>query len=173
MNPVQINEKCKRIKFLALDVDGVLTDGRVWWIESTGWTRSFNIQDGYGIKLLQKSGIQTAFISGGDSHALRERAKWLKVEHTYLGNEEKIDAWSEIKKETGFEDHQIAYVGDELFDVPLLKRAGFSATPPHAVDEVKETVHYVTKREGGYGAVREVVDLIRHAQGLPNPYEDI
>lgn len=161
---------CEQIKFLALDVDGVLTDGRVWWVEGTGWTRSFCIQDGYGIKLLQKAGIEVAFISGGDSKPLRERAEWLGVKHTYLGNEEKTGAWDEIIKKTGLKDHQIAYVGDELFDIPLLKRAGFAACPPHSVDEVKQVVHYVTKKDGGFGAVREVIDLIRVAQNIASPY---
>lgn len=161
--PQELQERIKKIKMLILDVDGVMTDGRIWWIEGTGWTRAFSIKDGYGLKILMKAGYEVAVISGGDSKSVRERAQFLGIKHVYLGDENKLIALEKIMKATGFTHEQIAFVGDELFDIPVLKVAGFSATVPHAVSEVKEIVHYVTQEPGGFGAVREVADLIRNS----------
>lgn len=152
---------------LILDVDGVMTDGRIWWIEGTGWTRAFSIKDGYGLKLLMKAGFDVAVISGGDSKSVRERAQFLGIKHVYLGDENKLVAIEKIRGATGFTNDQFAFVGDELFDIPVLKIVGFSATVPHAVSEVKEEVDYVTQEPGGFGAVREVADLIRTAGNEP------
>ncbi len=164
--PKPLFEKLKKIRMLILDVDGVLTDGRIWWIEGTGWTRSFHVKDGYGLKLLMNAGIDIAFVSGGDSKSVRERAKFLGVKHVYLGDENKIVALDKIMKDTGLDYEQLAYIGDELFDIPVLKAVGFSATVPHAVTEVKEVVHYVTQEAAGLGAVREVSDFIRKATSV-------
>ena len=157
----ELKDKLKKIKLLALDIDGVLTDGRILWIEGSGWTRQFSVKDGYGLKLLMKTGVEIAFISGGDSKSVRERAKFLNVQHVYLGDENKIVALEKIEKETGFERSEMAFVGDDLFDIPVLEVVGFSATVPHAVVDVKNVVHYITSEPGGFGAVREVADLIR------------
>lgn len=160
---VELNKKLRKIRMLALDIDGVLTDGRVWYVEGTGWTRSFSVKDGYGLKLLQKAGLEIAFISGGDSKSVRERAQFLGIKHVYLGDENKLIALEKIVKSTGLTEDQIAFVGDELFDIPVLERVGFSATVPAAVPEVKEVVDYIAKEPGGLGAVREIADLIRKA----------
>lgn len=154
----------KKIRMLLLDVDGVLTDGRIFWLENQGWTRFFHIKDGYGLKLLMKSGVQVGIISGGDSKDVRIRAEFLKLTHVFLGDENKLVALEKIMKATGLKTEEIAFVGDELFDIPLLKKVGFSATVPHAVKEVKKSVHYITESEGGSGAVREIADAIRFAQ---------
>jgi 3-deoxy-D-manno-octulosonate 8-phosphate phosphatase (KDO 8-P phosphatase) len=148
---------------LILDVDGVLTDGRIWWIEGTGWTRSFSVKDGYGLKLLMRAGVEIAVISGGDSKSVRERAQFLGIKHVYLGDENKLTALGKIMASTGFTHEQMAFVGDDLFDIPVLEVVGFSATVPHAVPEVKDVVDYITQEPGGFGAVREVADLIRKA----------
>ncbi|HRK01742.1 MAG TPA: HAD hydrolase family protein [Oligoflexia bacterium] len=161
--PSSVQKRLKKIKLLALDIDGVMTDGRVFWVEGTGWTRQFSVKDGYGIKLIMKAGIDVAIISGGDSKSVRERANWLGIKHVYLGDENKIIAFDKIKKDTGLSSDQIAFVGDDLFDIPVLERVGFSATVPHAVPEVCAIVDYITRDIGGYGAVREICDLIRHA----------
>jgi len=158
-------EILKPIRLLALDIDGVLTDGKIFWVSGTGWTRTFCVADGYGIKLLLKNGLDVAFLSGGDSESVRERAKWLKIPHVYLGDENKLIALEKIQKETGLKDHEIAFVGDELFDIPVLQRVGFSATVPHAPKEVKNVADYVTEREGGNGAVREICDLFLEING--------
>ncbi|MGE4232407.1 MAG: KdsC family phosphatase [Bacteriovoracia bacterium] len=155
--------RLKKIKLLVLDVDGVLTDSRIYWIEGTGWTRAFSVKDGYGIKLLMKAGCDVGVISGGDSKSVRERASFLGIRHVYLGDENKIIALEKIMSGTGYKVDEIAFVGDDLFDIPVLEKVGFSATVPDAVPEVKEVVHYITHGPGGNGAVREICDLIRKA----------
>ena len=160
-----IQARLKKIKILILDVDGVMTDGRVFWLENHGLTRYFNVKDGYGLKLLMKAGVYVAIISGGDSKDVRTRMEFLKIKHVFLGDEDKTKALEKVKTATGFSLDQIAFMGDDLFDIPVLEQVGFSATVPHAVSEVKEKSHYVTEAHGGWGAVREVADGIRKAQG--------
>jgi len=159
----QIQASLAKIKMIILDVDGILTDGRIWWVEGTGWTRAFHVRDGHGIKLLMKSGLHVALISGGDSKSVRERAQFLGIQHVYLGDENKIVAFEKVLKATGLTAEQCAFMGDDLFDLSVLEKVGFSATVPSAVPEVKEAVHYITHMPGGYGAVREVCDMIRKA----------
>lgn len=164
-----IQARLKKLKLLILDVDGVMTDGRVFWLDGHGWTRHFHVKDGYGLKILMKAGIQVAIISGGDSKDVRERMTFLKIEHVFLGDEDKIKALEKIQKATGLQYEEMAFMGDDLFDIPVLERVGFSATVPHAVQPVKERVHYITDSPGGWGAVREIADAIRKAQGF-GPY---
>ena len=164
-----IQARLKKIKLLILDVDGVLTDGRVFWLEGHGWTRHFHVKDGYGLKVLMKAGIDVAVISGGDSKDVRTRVEFLKIKHIFLGDEDKIKAFDKIVAATGLKPEQMAFMGDELFDIPVIEKVGFSATVPPAVDPVKRRAHYITETPGGWGAVREVADAIRKAQGL-GPY---
>jgi 3-deoxy-D-manno-octulosonate 8-phosphate phosphatase (KDO 8-P phosphatase) len=166
-----IQARLKRIKLLILDVDGVMTDGRIFWLEGHGWTRHFHIKDGYGLKVLMKHGVDVAVISGGDSTDVRTRMEFLRIKHVFLGDEDKIKALYKIVEATGLSTEQMAFMGDDLFDLPVLEAVGFSATVPHAVPPVKSRVHYVTENAGGWGAVREVADAIRKAQGL-GPYLD-
>ncbi len=165
----EIQERLKKIRLLILDIDGVMTDGRVFWLEGHGWTRHFHVKDGYGLKVLMKSGIQVAVISGGDSKDVRIRMEFLKIPHIFLGDEDKIKALEKIVIATGLALDQMAFMGDDLFDIPVIEKVGFSATVPHAVDPVKARAHYVTETPGGWGAVREIADAIRKAQGL-GPY---
>lgn len=165
LETTEIQNRLKKIKLLLLDVDGVLTDGRIFWQEDQGWTRFFHVKDGYGLKLLMKAGIQVGVISGGDSKDVKTRVEFLKLNYAFLGDENKIVAFDKIVAASGLKPDQIAFMGDELFDIPVLEKVGFSATVPHAVDPVKERVHYITQHEGGWGAVREVADAIRKAQG--------
>ena len=160
-----IQSKLKKIRLLILDVDGIMTDGRIFWLEGHGWTRHFHIHDGYGLKILMKAGIQVAVISGGDSKDVRIRMEFLKIPHVFLGDEDKIKALEKIKAATGLEYEQMAFMGDDLFDLPVLERVGFSATVPQAVPPVKARVHYITEASAGWGAVREVADAIRKSQG--------
>jgi 3-deoxy-D-manno-octulosonate 8-phosphate phosphatase (KDO 8-P phosphatase) len=161
----EIQSKLKKIKLLLLDVDGVMTDGRIFWVEGQGWTRMFNVKDGYGLKILMQAGIDVGIISGGKSKDVELRAEFLKVKYVFLGDENKIVALDKIIASSGLDASQIAFVGDDLFDIPVLEKVGFSATVPHAVHQVKERVDYITEDEGGFGAVREVADAIRIAQG--------
>lgn len=164
-----IQARLKKIKLLILDVDGVMTDGRMFWLDGHGWTRHFHVKDGYGLKVLMKCGIQVAVISGGDSVDVRTRMEFLKIPYVFLGDEDKIKALDKIISTTGLPPEEMAFMGDDLFDIPVIEKVGFSATVPHAVDPVKARVHYVTETPGGWGAVREIADAIRKAQGL-GPY---
>lgn len=169
LETADIQSRLKKIKLLILDVDGVMTDGRIFWLDGHGWTRHFHIKDGYGLKVLMKCGIDVAIISGGDSVDVRTRMEFLKIKHVFLGDEDKLKALDKITATTGLAHDQMAFMGDDLFDLPVLERVGFSATVPHAVEPVKRRVHYVTETPGGWGAVREIADAIRKAQGL-GPY---
>jgi 3-deoxy-D-manno-octulosonate 8-phosphate phosphatase (KDO 8-P phosphatase) len=169
--PKELQERVKKIKMLILDVDGVLTDGRIYWVENGEWSRSFNVKDGYGLKILMKAGVEVGFITAGRSKAVQDRANFLNIKHCYMGDENKLIALDKIIKATGFSLEQLAFVGDDLFDIPVLKKVGFAATVPHAVREVKMVCHYVTKERAGFGAVREIADLIRLS--VPREYDPL
>ncbi len=150
----------KKIKVLILDVDGVMTDGRIFYVEGTGWGAFYSVIDGYGIRQLLKAGMEVCVISGGSFVSHKKRAELLGVRHAYFGDENKLHAFESIKKDLKVKNEEIAYIGDELFDIPVLEQVGFAATPPHAPQAVKNVVHYVTKKAGGFGAVRELTDLL-------------
>jgi 3-deoxy-D-manno-octulosonate 8-phosphate phosphatase (KDO 8-P phosphatase) len=164
----KLSSKLKNIKLCLLDVDGVLTNGDIYYSgEEMGFNRSTNALDGHGIKLLMRAGIKVGIITGGDSLSVVKRFQEnLKCDYCYMGNEDKLDAYEDVKAIEGVSDSEILYMGDELFDLPLLKRAGFAATVPNAAYEIFENVDYITKREGGTGAVREVIDILRFVQGI-------
>src|SRR3954469_16751948 len=122
-----IQSRLKKIKLLILDVDGVMTDGRIFWLDGHGWTRHFHIKDGYGLKVLMKCGIDVAIISGGDSVDVRTRMEFLKIKHVFLGDEDKLKALDKIVASTQLQLDQMAFMGDDLFDLPVLERVGFSA----------------------------------------------
>ena len=153
-----------KIKLLILDVDGVLTDCRIWYDGPGKWKRFYSIRDGVGIKELMKTGVRTAVITGSESEDIRERVKSLQIEFLYEGALDKMPSFEDLLEQTDLKPEEVAYVGDDIYDIPLLERVGFAATVPEAVDEVKKIAHYVTVRPGGNGAVREVCDLIRRAR---------
>ena len=163
-------EKLQQIKCALFDVDGVLTDGRIFYSgEEMGWNRYFNVYDGYGFKRLMANGIHVGIISGGDSRGLKERfINNLKIpaENCHFGNESKLSAYEEVKKRLQLKDSEIMYMGDEMFDIPLLKKVGFSASVPHASFRVIKEVDYVSFKNGGEGAGREVMDLILLSKNL-------
>ncbi|MEC7275124.1 MAG: HAD hydrolase family protein [Bdellovibrionota bacterium] len=163
----RFEEKLKKIKVCAFDVDGILTDGRVWWQDETiGWNRYTNIHDGYGLKVLQRAGYKVGVITGGDSFSITKRfGDNLKLDFIFKGNEDKRDAFRSLMSE-GYDRSEILYMGDEHFDMPLLRAAGFSATVPEAGFEVKAVCDYVTTASGGAGAAREVIDMLRVACGI-------
>jgi len=163
----QFKKKLEKIKLFISDVDGVLTNSEIFWIGGeAGWARKFNTQDGYGLKILKRNGVQVAILSGGDSKGLVERINNLQIDLYELGDENKSHGFNSIVKKTGLALEQILYVGDEFFDLPILEQVGFSATPPHSSIEIQEAVDYVTFREGGKGCVRELVDLVCYAQNI-------
>lgn len=152
--------KLKNIKMLILDVDGILTDCCIWMDASGEWRRKFSVRDGIGIKRLIESGYKVALITGSKAEDIRSRVKTLGIHYLYEGSIEKESAYQDVKNKTGFENSEIAYMGDDFFDVPLLKAVGFAATVTDAMEEAKEVVHYIARRPAGVGAVREVCDLI-------------
>lgn len=162
----QFQEKLKQVKMLLLDVDGILTDARIFYLEGSGFTRFFNMYDGYGIKLLIRSGFPVGIISGGNGRDLQERIKVLGIEHHVLGSEDKLKSMKILSEKLSIPLENMAFMGDELFDLPGLRAAGLSITVPGAVEEVKNEVHWITEKQGGYGAVREIIDAIRKAQNL-------
>jgi 3-deoxy-D-manno-octulosonate 8-phosphate phosphatase (KDO 8-P phosphatase) len=150
----------KKIKLLLLDVDGVMTDGGIYYSNSGDEFKKFNSQDGYGIPKLQRAGIKDGIITGRLSKMVQRRAEELGITEVYQNYDDKIDAYESIKKKFNLTDANIAYIGDDEFDLAVLKCVGFSAAPADAVPVVKKHVQYVCTRGGGNGAVREVIDLI-------------
>lgn len=159
--------KIRPLKVFLFDVDGILTTGHIFFQGGDiGYNRCFHTHDGYGLKILMRAGYKVGVISGGDSVGVTERFKNnLKLDYIFLGNEDKREAYKAILAD-GYKDEEILYMGDEFFDLPLLKRAGFSATVPSASYEVQEKVDYVTSLNSGNGCVREVIDLVREVKGI-------
>jgi len=163
----QFEARLKKIKVACFDLDGILTDAKVHYDGAeVGFNRSFCVYDGYGMKLLMKAGIKVGVITGGNSVSVQKRVEQLGLDFCYAGNEDKREAYKDIIKKYGVKPEEILYMGDELFDMPLLKASGFAATVPTAGIEVREVCHYTTERRPGEGCAREVIDLLRYAQGI-------
>jgi 3-deoxy-D-manno-octulosonate 8-phosphate phosphatase (KDO 8-P phosphatase) len=163
--PHQVAGSVQKIKFILLDVDGVLTDGRVGLLPDGGEIKYFSIYDGLAIRLAQRVGIEVGFISGRRSQEVGVRAKELEVDVVIQGTNDKLSELEKILEEKGLRAEEVAYVGDDLPDIPLMQRVGFSAAPRNAAEPVKYYVHYVTRAKGGDGAVREVIDLLLKTSG--------
>jgi 3-deoxy-D-manno-octulosonate 8-phosphate phosphatase (KDO 8-P phosphatase) len=162
--PVKVRKKAAKIRLLLLDVDGVLTDGAII-IDSRGVeTKRFDVRDGQGVALLIRSGIAVGFITGRSSEIVRHRAKELGVRIVYQGVQDKADVYNKIKIKTGFTDGQIAFVGDDLVDLPILRQVGLAVAVRDSWPGLKPRVDYVTRAKGGRGAVREVSELLLKAQ---------
>ncbi len=161
----QLTEKAKGIELLILDVDGVLTDGRLYFDNDGVEYKSFHSRDGLGLRLLQQTGVEIAVISGRKSKSVALRMKMLGIHHVYQGYDNKREAFVDIMRKTGTEAVNIAYVGDDLIDLPIMTKVGLAIAVSDANFAVKENVHWCTTLPGGQGAVREVCDMIMHAQG--------
>ena len=160
---MKFDKRLKKIKMLLLDVDGVLTDGRVIQGIDGFEIMEFHVHDGVGIILAKRAGYLVGIISGRDSKIIHDRGVHLGVDDIYINTFHKIDAYKEILKKHHLKDENICFVGDELLDLPLLEKVGFAVSPSDAIEDVKEKVHYVTLAQGGHGAVREVVELLLKA----------
>ena len=161
-----MNDKLKDIRLLLLDVDGVMTDGGIIY-DGTGLeTKVFNVKDGHGIKMLQRHGIEVGIITGRTSLVVDIRARELGIELVYQGALKKLESYCHVKEKMGFSDSQIAYIGDDVIDVPVMRRVVFAAAPADGLIEARNVAHYVTSCGGGRGAVREVCDLILKGRGL-------
>ena len=143
-----------------MDVDGVLTDGTIT-IGSDGTEfKTFNLLDGHGIKMWRRAGLKTALISGRESAVTKQRAKEMEIDFVYQPCQKKLDGFEKLLADSKLEPKNIAYIGDDVLDIPIVKRAGFGIAVANAVDELKSCAHYITSRNGGNGAVREVVEYI-------------
>jgi 3-deoxy-D-manno-octulosonate 8-phosphate phosphatase (KDO 8-P phosphatase) len=163
-----VHKNLDAIKMLVLDVDGVLTDGTIL-VDSRGHeSKSFSIIDGHGIKMWKRAGLKIAFLSGRASATTKHQAKELAVDFCLNGRRDKLKGLSELVKMCKIPPEQIAYVGDDLPDLPVIKCAGFSAAVANAVVEIKQAADYVTKKSGGQGAVREIIEYILKKTGKWN-----
>jgi len=157
--------RAKDLKLMIFDVDGVMTDGMLYYSERGEELKAFNIQDGHGIKMLRQYGVEAALITARNSRAVELRAANLGIAHLYQGVEDKRSAYATLLSRLGLAAAQSGYMGDDLLDLPLLTRCGFAATVPAAPEALQRRAHYVTRAHGGHGAVREVCELILSAQG--------
>jgi len=158
--------KAREIRLLLLDVDGVLTNGDLIYSGSAEESKSFNTQDGFGIRLLQEGGVDVGVITARKSEVVARRAGELKMRFIYQGMRNKQEALKEILKASGLKPFEVAYMGDDWLDLVLLQQVGLAIAPANGVREVKETAHFVTERAGGAGAVRDACDLILEAKNL-------
>ncbi|WP_244847817.1 HAD family hydrolase [Caballeronia sp. SL2Y3] len=157
-------ERASRIKLMVFDIDGVFTDGSLYFSAEGDTMKSFNSLDGHGVKLLERIGVQTAIITGRQSGIVAARAKELGITHLYQGVADKTVALAQLLDATGIAAAECGYMGDDWPDLAVMRRCGFAAAPANAHAEVKERVHWVTEARGGHGAVREVCDAILRAQ---------
>ncbi|MCL6482150.1 MAG: HAD hydrolase family protein [Firmicutes bacterium] len=164
-----LKARARRIRLLLMDVDGVLTDGRIYLQSlpdgSAVEMKAFHAFDGAGLKLARAAGIRTGLITGRDSAATERRAREVGMDFVLQKQAEKLPAYERIVRAAGVHEEEVAYIGDDLPDLPVLARAGLAVAVANAAPEVKRAAHYVTQRAGGAGAVREVVELILKAQG--------
>ncbi len=160
-----LKDKIRKIKVLALDVDGVLTDGKIIVDSSGNEIKNFDVQDGLGMVLLRKHGFRIAIITARSSKPVDFRAKDLHVDKVYQDASPKIEFYKRMLKELEVSDEEVCFVGDDLPDLGVLKQVGFAVTVPNGVEEVKRIADYTTHKYGGHGAVREVIELILKTQG--------
>lgn len=153
------------IKLLILDVDGVMTDGRITYDNDGGELKSFDVKDGHGLKLLQRAGIEIGIITGRQSAVVARRAAELGIELVYQGAKDKLVPFNEILEKLRISAEEVAYVGDDVVDLPVMRRVGFAVTVADAVEDVKPFADLVTARDGGRGAVREVCDFLLKKSG--------
>ena len=158
-------ERAARVKLMIFDVDGVLTDGSLHYGAEGEALKTFNVHDGLGIKLLQEAGVQTAIISARTSPQVIKRAADLGIDHLHQGGHDKLTPFNALLEKTGLTAEQVGFIGDDVVDLPILTRVGFAVAVPNGRAEVLERAHHTTVAAGGRGAVREVCELLLHAQG--------
>ncbi|WP_448584394.1 KdsC family phosphatase [Thermocrinis sp.] len=165
MKAKKLSSILKSLKLLLFDVDGVLTDGRLYYTENGEEIKVFDVRDGFGIKLLQKVGIEVGVISGRSSKALIRRLEELGINEIHIGRNDKLKVLEEILQRKGLEPREVGFVGDDYLDIPVLKVVGFPATVRDAPRLVKRYALYVSKKKGGEGAVREIAEFILSVRG--------
>ena len=162
---VELERRLARIKLLLMDCDGVLTDGRITLIGADDERKSFHTRDGHGLVLLHRAGLRSGIISGNRSSSVERRARNLKINFVHQGSWDKLATFREVLDEAAVEESEVAYVGDDVTDLPLMLRVGFAVAVADAVEETRRAAHYVTRSPGGFGAVREICEMILKAQG--------
>jgi 3-deoxy-D-manno-octulosonate 8-phosphate phosphatase (KDO 8-P phosphatase) len=158
--------RIRAVRLIAMDVDGVLTDGMAFYGSGGFEGLFFNVQDGSAIKWLHRAGLQTALITGREIEAVRTRAGVLDITLVYQSAKVKLDAYDQLRRDTGLSDAAVCYVGDDLPDLPVMRRVGLAVAVSSARPEVKAAAHIVTEAPGGRGAVRELAELVLRMQGL-------
>lgn len=161
-----ILSKAKNIELVIFDVDGVMTDGGLFFDNQGGEYKAFNSLDGHGLRMLQECGVRAAVITGRKSELVEHRMRDLGITLLYQGYRDKIPAFEALIKEVGLDKSQVTYVGDDVVDLPIMSQLDFAIAVDNAHPFVKQHAHWVTSRRGGYGAVRDVVELILEAKGL-------
>ncbi len=162
---MELAERLARVRWLFLDVDGVLTDGRIHYDTEGGETKAFDVADGQGLKLLQRAGVEVGLLTSRSSEIVSHRAAELGIEEVHQGANDKLTIVREILSRKHVSPDEVAYVGDDLVDLPVLLQVGAAISVADAREEVRSRVHWVTERSGGHGAVREVCDAILKAKG--------
>jgi 3-deoxy-D-manno-octulosonate 8-phosphate phosphatase (KDO 8-P phosphatase) len=165
----RLQARARKIKLLLMDVDGVLTDGRYWYVPGPGGglieTKAFHSHDGLGFRFAHQGGLKTGFITGRSSRVVEHRAKELGVHFLKQNAREKLEPYREILAAARLKDEDVCFVGDDILDLPLLTRVGLAVGVADGHEFLRRHVHYVTKQPGGAGAVRETIELILSAQG--------
>jgi len=161
----ELKRKAERIEVLVLDVDGVLTDGRIIIDDRGRESKHFNVRDGHGIKLILKMGIEVVFLTGRKSRVVAHRAQDLGIREVYQGARDKVMIFEGMLLKKNMKADRVAYMGDDVVDIPLFRKVGLSIAVADACEEARQAAHYVTEKEGGKGAVREVCEMILRAQG--------
>lgn len=165
----EILNKAAQIRLVIFDVDGVLTDGRLIIGDDGQEYKAFNTKDGHGMKMLRSTGVEIGIITGRTSNVVTLRMEGLGIEHLYQGQQDKLPAYEELKAKLGLKDEQVAYVGDDVVDLPIMCRVGLAMTVADAHPMVKEYAHWQSEYNGGRGAAREACELIMEAQGNLKP----
>ncbi len=170
--PQNIANKAQKIKLLILDVDGVMTNNMLIYSDDGLESKTFNTRDGHGMVLLQKSGIEIGIITGRKSQLVANRMQDLKVKHVYQGVPDKLPTFLKLVADLGLSLNEIAYIGDDILDLPILMRIGLAVTPANGDEEVKSRVDYISSYKGGEGCVREVCEIILRSQNLWQQHMD-
>jgi len=165
-----VYHRAQSVRLAIFDVDGVLTDGTLYYSDSGAEIKAFNVRDGLGIKMLQASGVRTAILTSRQSHAVALRARDLGIDLLYQGASDKLATYRALLARIKLDASAAAYIGDDLVDLPVLLNCGFAVTVPEAPAAVRRCAHYVTQARGGHGAARELCELIMHAQGTLDPH---
>lgn len=161
----EIYIRARNIRVAAFDVDGVLTDGALYYADSAEELKAFDVRDGHGLKMLKDGGVAVAIITSRKSHCVEERARNLGIELLYQGVADKLDAFQDLLGRCGVGADACAFVGDDILDLPVLQRCGLAVTVAAAPASIRREAHYVTRAHGGRGAAREVCELILYARG--------